>query len=165
MEFLLLFIVLVADQATKIWAAQSLSTPLVLIEGVLELTFVKNTGAVWGIFSGARVIFIVVTVAFLAAVVYFYWKKQKSLTRFSRIILALIFAGALGNLIDRVALGYVRDMIYFSLINFPVFNIADSSIVVGAGLLIIDTFFTKDKRSTFDVLESCFKKKPKKDAE
>lgn len=69
----------------------------------------------------------------------------------SRCILLLLFAGALGNLVDRVLLGYVRDMIYVSLIQFPVFNIADSSIVIGAGLLIIETLFLKD--GIFDLME------------
>lgn len=69
----------------------------------------------------------------------------------SRCILLLLFAGALGNLVDRVLLGYVRDMIYVSLIQFPVFNIADSSIVIGAGLLIIETLFLKN--GIFDLME------------
>ena len=72
-----------------------------------------------------------------------------------RISLALIFAGALGNFIDRVALGYVRDMLYFKLIDFPVFNVADSAICIGAAILIIDVLFFKGK--TF--IDSLDKKK------
>ena len=64
----------------------------------------------------------------------------------TRIILALLFSGAIGNLIDRIFLGYVRDMIYVSLINFPVFNVADSAITIAAVLLVIETFFIKRPR-------------------
>ena len=84
------------------------------------------------------------------------------MTVLTRVILSLLFAGAIGNLIDRVFLGYVRDMIYFSLINFPVFNVADSAITIAAALLVIETFFVKGKTTTFDLMESCFPKKEKK---
>jgi signal peptidase II len=80
----------------------------------------------------------------------------------TRIILALLFSGAIGNLIDRIFLGYVRDMIYVSLINFPVFNVADSAITIAAVLLVIETFFIKGRVTTFDLMEACFPKKNKK---
>ena len=65
-------------------------------------------------------------------------------------------------MIDRLFLGYVRDMIYVSLIRFPVFNVADSAITIAAALLVIETLFIKSKTTTFDLLESCFPKKEKK---
>jgi signal peptidase II len=82
-------------------------------------------------------------------------KEYKRMHTAMRISLALIFAGALGNFIDRVALGYVRDMLYFKLIDFPVFNVADSAICIGAAILIIDVLFFKGK--TF--IDSLDKKK------
>lgn len=158
MEWIIALLVLIADQLSKLYTAQVLSKgALVLIPGVLELTYLKNTGAAWGMFQGARIPFILLTVAFLVLCLWFYKKKRVVLTKLSRIILLLIFSGALGNLIDRVVLGYVRDMIYFSLINFPVFNVADSAIVIGAILLVLETLFTKN--GLLDVLEKTLDKK------
>lgn len=163
MEFVLAIVILLLDQGTKIWAERALSCqPLVLIPGALELTYLENRGAVWGLMQGWRIVFLVATFVFLCILVWFYAKKRKDMTVLTRVILSLLFAGAIGNLIDRVFLGYVRDMIYFSLINFPVFNVADSAITIAAALLVIETFFVKGKTTTFDLMESCFPKKEKK---
>ena len=163
MEFVLAGLILILDQGTKLWAARALSAePLVLIPGALELTYLENRGAVWGLMQGWRIVFLVATFVFLCILVWFYAKKRKDMTVLTRVILSLLFAGAIGNLIDRVFLGYVRDMIYFSLINFPVFNVADSAITIAAALLVIETFFVKGKTTTFDLMESCFPKKEKK---
>ncbi len=163
MEFVLAIVILLLDQGTKIWAERVLSCqPLVLIPGALELTYLENRGAVWGLMQGWRIVFLVATFVFLCILVWFYAKKRKDMTVLTRVILSLLFAGAIGNLIDRVFLGYVRDMIYFSLINFPVFNVADSAITIAAALLVIETFFVKGKTTTFDLMESCFPKKEKK---
>ena len=163
MDLLLAAVILLLDQGTKIWAARSLSVhPVVLISGVLELTYLENRGAVWGMMQGWRVVFLIATVVFLIVILWFYNKKRREMSTLTRIILSLLFAGAVGNLIDRVFLGYVRDMIYFSLINFPVFNVADSAITVAAALLVIETFFVKSRTTTFDLMESCFKKTEKR---
>ena len=163
MEFLMVIVILLLDQGTKICAERALSRqPLVLIPGALELTYLENRGAVWGLMQGWRIVFLVATFVFLCILVWFYAKKRKDMTVLTRVILSLLFAGAIGNLIDRVFLGYVRDMIYFSLINFPVFNVADSAITIAAALLVIETFFVKGKTTTFDLMESCFPKKEKK---
>ena len=163
MEFVLAGLILILDQGTKLWAARALSVePLVLIPGALELTYLENRGAVWGLMQGWRVAFLIATFLFLGIVIWFYSKKRKSMSLLTRVILALLFSGAIGNLIDRLFLGYVRDMIYVSLIRFPVFNIADSAITIAAALLVIETLFIKSKTTTFDLLESCFPKKEKK---
>lgn len=163
MEVLLAIIILILDQATKIWAAKVLAAkPLVLIPGALELTYLENRGAVWGLMQGWRIVFLIATVGFLWALLWFYRERRQDMTKLSLIILALLFSGAVGNLIDRVLLGYVRDMIYFSLINFPVFNVADSAITIAAGLLILETLFLRKRTTTFDLVEQCFPKKEKK---
>ncbi len=163
MEFILAGLILILDQGTKLWAARCLSAePLVLIPGALELTYLENRGAVWGLMQGWRVVFLIATFLFLGIVIWLYSKKRKSMSLLTRVILALLFSGAIGNLIDRMFLGYVRDMIYVSLIRFPVFNVADSAITVAAALLVIETLFIKSKTTTFDLLESCFPKKEKK---
>ena len=139
--------------------------PLKLIPGVLELTYLENRGAVWGLMQGWRIVFLIATFLFLGIIIWFYIKKHREMTVLTRIILALLLSGAIGNLIDRVFLGYVRDMIYFSLINFPVFNVADSAISIAAVLLVIETFFIKKQVTTFDLMEECFPKKGKKSKE
>lgn len=160
MEWIIALLVLVIDQLSKVYAAEVLSSEaLVLIPGMLELTYLKNTGAAWGMFQGARIPFILLTAVFLVLCLVFYIKKRKALTKLSKIILMLIVSGALGNLVDRVLLGYVRDMIYFSLIDFPVFNVADSAIVIGAILLVLETLFTKN--GLLEVAEKTLEKKPK----
>ena len=163
MELVLTVIILILDQGTKIWAARFLSSrPLILIPGVLELTYIENKGAVWGLMQGWRIVFLLATFIFLCVIILFYIKKHNNMSILTRIIVSLLFSGAVGNLIDRVFLGYVRDMIYFSLINFPVFNIADSAITIAACLLVIETFFVKRQKTTFDLMESCFSKKAAK---
>lgn len=162
MEIVLAILILLVDQGTKLWAAKALSVkPLVLIPGALELTYLENRGAVWGLMQGWRIVFLIATFLFLIVLIWFYRKKRLEMSTLTRIILSLLFSGAVGNLIDRLFLGYVRDMIFFSLINFPVFNVADSAICIAAGLLIIETFFIKGRATTFDLLEDCFPKKEK----
>lgn len=163
MELALAVLILILDQGTKIWAAHSLvGRPLALIPGVLELTYLENRGAVWGLMQGWRIVFLVATFLFLGVLTWFYVKKHKEMSVLTRVILALLFSGAVGNLIDRVVFGYVRDMIYLRLINFPVFNVADSAICIAAALLIIETFFVKGRITTFDLMEACFPRKEKK---
>ena len=160
MELVLAILILVLDQGTKIWAERALSvSPLVLIPGALELTYLENRGAVWGLMQGWRIVFLIATFVFLGVLIWFYLKKRRDMTVLTRVILSLLFSGAVGNLIDRVLLGYVRDMIYVSLIHFPVFNVADSAITIAAALLVIETFFVKGRPTTFDLMEQCLSKK------
>ena len=160
MEILLAALILILDQGTKLWAHSVLrAKPLVLIPGALELTYLENRGAVWGLMQGWRIVFLIATFLFLGIILWFYIRKRRDMSLLTRIILALLFSGAVGNLIDRLFLGYVRDMIYFSLINFPVFNVADSAITIAAVLLVIETFFIKGKTTTFDLMETCLPKK------
>jgi len=160
MEIVLAALILLLDQGTKLWAYRVFrAKPLVLIPGALELTYLENRGAVWGLMQGWRIVFLVATFLFLIVLLWFYLRKRREMSALTRVILSLLFSGAVGNLIDRLFLGYVRDMIYFSLINFPVFNVADSAITIAACLLILETFFSKRKNTTFDLMGSCFPKK------
>ena len=81
MEFILSGLILILDQGTKLWAARALSAePLVLIPGALELTYLENRGAVWGLMQGWRVAFLIATFLFLGIVIWFYGKKRKSMS-------------------------------------------------------------------------------------
>ena len=148
LEIILILLILALDQVSKYLIQLYLSpvgTSLPLIDGVFHLTNVHNIGAAWGIMQGFRWLFIPLTILVAIALVFLMIRYRKKLCVFSRITLALLFAGAVGNLIDRIALSYVRDFFDFILIKFPVFNIADSSLTIGCILLVIDALFLKEK--------------------
>ncbi len=149
----LYFILLIAlDQFTKHLAVSNLKeNPFVIIPKVFQLTYHENNGAVWGILSGKIIFLILVTLLLLFLMVFLYLKIPKD-KRYNaiRIILVFICAGAVGNLIDRVFNGYVVDFIYFELIDFPVFNLADCYVTLSSILLIIlGLFYYKDEDFEF----------------
>ena len=133
-KHLIAFVVLVVlDQGTKYWARTDLQEngPVTLISKVLKLLYHENTGAVWGIMTGKVQLLSIVTSIILIGMVIIYFKmpKEKKYKPLQWILVAII-AGAVGNLIDRIALQYVVDFIYFELINFPIFNIADCYVTI-----------------------------------
>lgn len=126
------------DQLAKALASGLLkpvgSVPL--WQDVLHLTYVENRGAAFGMLAGQRWIFMVIsTVAILAVGAYLFMAKDLSFL--SAVALSMIVSGGIGNMIDRVFLGYVVDFIDFTLIDFAVFNGADSFVCVGAGLMVL----------------------------
>lgn len=132
--------VIAVDQALKIWISRTfpLYTVKVLIPKVLEFAYLHNDGAAMGMLSGSRWYLIGVTVLLLAGCVgYLIFGKQKTvLLQFS---LALIAGGGIGNLIDRIYLGYVVDFVRFPVSWFSYsFNIADCAVCIGCGLLVLD---------------------------
>lgn len=112
----------------------------------LVITMQRNRGGVFGILQGKGYLFVILTVIALGVVVWMLRQTDPG-QRIIPLALGLVVAGALGNLFDRVFLGYVRDFIYVETIHYPAFNIADSCICVAAGLLIIDAF-TEEKKDT-----------------
>jgi len=144
LEILIILGFVILDQVSK-YLSELLLTPLgtshPLWEGVFHFTSAHNKGAAFGMFSGGRWVFIAITILVCAAVVWVLIKKRKDVHVLFRLALSLILAGAIGNLIDRVFLGYVRDMLDFCLIDFAIFNVADSVLCVGALILAIDLLF------------------------
>jgi signal peptidase II len=148
------------DQLTKyltVLYVQPVKT-IPIIEDVLHLTYVENTGAAFGMLKNARWVFMVAsTVMIIVLLVYMFGIPPKKRHWAENLCLALIIAGGIGNMIDRVALGYVVDMIDFRLINFAVFNVADSFVCVGCfcwGLGVICSLFkitqdSKEEPSTY----------------
>lgn len=107
-----------------------------LIENVIHFTYTRNTGAAFSMLEGQRTFFIIVaSIAVVVMVAYLLYSKNES--KLLRIGVSLMLGGTVGNTVDRVAYGYVRDMIDFRLINFAIFNIADSALCIGVALLII----------------------------
>lgn len=125
------------DQLTKWLAVVYLqgAPSFPLWKDVLHFTFVKNEGAAFGILKDQRWIFMIFsTLAIVGMMVYLFKFPPKS--RWMQVSLAMLIGGGIGNMIDRLLLGYVIDFIDFTLIDFAVFNVADSFVTVGAALMI-----------------------------
>ena len=115
------------------------------IPGFLGLTYVQNPGAAFSSFEGQQWLFAVIFLVFTVVVVREYRKKTMPFTTFERWCIASIYAGGLGNMIDRFRFGYVVDMIETKFMDFPVFNVADCFITCGCILMIISLiFFNKE---------------------
>ena len=139
MVYILISILIIAfDQITKILTAENFSLGQVkeIIPHVLSFTYVKNEGAAFGILQGARVFFIILTIVILLLAI-FYVIKMRPRSRLEKLSLSFIAGGAVGNFIDRAIFGFVRDFIMVEFIDFPVFNIADCFVCIGAGLYIL----------------------------
>ncbi|MBS6676283.1 MAG: signal peptidase II [Clostridiales bacterium] len=139
--FLVSTAVLVAfDQWTKNLAVEHLKgqEDISLIPGVICLHYLENRGAAFGIFQDQRTFLLILTAIILICVCYVLWRipsdKKYNLLK---LLCIMITAGGIGNLIDRVRLNYVVDFIYFSLIDFPVFNVADIYVTTSMFLLLI----------------------------
>lgn len=140
---------IVFDQLTKFWALGSLKgeSPIPIIPGVLELHYVENRGAAFGIMQNQQWFFLLITVVVLTVLFWMIPRIPKDKHYLGlRMCLYFIGAGAVGNMIDRVFRKYVVDFIYFRLIDFPVFNVADIYVTVAAVLLIVlVVFYYKDE--------------------
>ncbi len=126
------------DQLTKWLAVEYLTkvTTVPIIKGVIHLTYLENPGAAFGSFADAPWVFNTVsTVAIIAMLLYLF--SGRCSNALEAISIAMIVSGGIGNMIDRLTLGYVVDFIDFRLINFAIFNGADSFVCVGAGILIL----------------------------
>ena len=139
-ELAVLAVILVADLLTKQYAWEYLNQQGVkdgFIPGLINLVMVENRGAGFGIFQGKTVGLTVITFIVIVAIcIYLFFALKES--EWLRISLVFVIAGGIGNIVDRIAFGYVRDFIQFSFWeNFPVFNIADSFVTVGAFMLVI----------------------------
>ena len=139
--------ILAVDQYTKFLTVANIALyqDVEFIPGFLGLTYVQNTGAAFSSFEGQQWLFALIFVVFTAAVIYEYRKKAMPFSTFERWCIAAVYAGGLGNMIDRIRLGYVVDMIETKFMNFPVFNVADCFITCGCILMMISLcFFNKE---------------------
>lgn len=135
------------DQLSKIWALNSLKEigSIPIIENVFHLTYVENRGAAFGMFQNNQIIFILV--AILASIFGIYYLHTKKVNLLGKASMILLISGAIGNLIDRLRLGFVVDYFDFRFIWEYVFNIADIFVVVGTILLCIYIIvFEEDKQ-------------------
>jgi signal peptidase II len=143
--FLLIAALLVAlDQATKLWAQSTfpLGGEGLYVGLGFYLTYVRNTGAAFGILQNGTLLLGILSAVVSVLIALYLWRKAARMGAVQRAALTLILAGALGNMVDRFRLGYVIDFIHFQVpgFSFPVFNVADSCVVIGAGLLLLSSF-------------------------
>ncbi len=148
---IIIIISVVSDQITKFWAADVLKNgdSIKIIGNFLRFTYAENKGAAFSILQNQRTFFLIITIVMLIFLGYIYF-KTKNITKLSKVSIAMITGGAIGNFIDRYRFGYVIDFIdvrFGDFYNFPVFNIADSFVVCGTILMIILILFNKFEKS------------------
>ncbi len=153
-DFLLIVLLIFLDQFTKYLAVINLQDKpaIKLIDGVLELNFLKNRGAAFGMLQNQKVFFVMIAILIILIIIYVLFRlpddKKYNVMHF---LLVMIASGAAGNMIDRVKQDYVVDFIYFVLINFPIFNVADIYVTVATFVFVI-LFIFYYKESDFDFL-------------
>ena len=135
MKWLIMLVVISIDQASKWWVIHHLKEigTIKIIDGIFHLHYLENRGAAFGIFQDQRLFFLVVN-TLITCIIIGYLVKHPVMNRLLMWSLILIAGGAIGNIIDRALYGYVIDFFDFQI--WPVFNVADSAIVVGQALLI-----------------------------
>lgn len=127
---------IVVDQLTKHWAVTALAQGSIpLVEDVFEFKFHKNPGVAFSMLEGKRWLFIPISLLMTVLLIVIFIRSPLRKSKFFSISVVLVISGAVGNLIDRIALGYVVDFFYVKLINFPIFNFADCCVVIGVCLL------------------------------
>ena len=135
------------DQLTKYLTVANipLHTQIPFIPDFLGFTYVRNYGAAFSSFQGQQWLFALIFLVFTAGIIWEYFKQPMGFNKFERWCIAAIYAGGLGNMIDRLRLGYVVDMIQTLFMDFPVFNVADCFITCGCFAMMISLFlFNKD---------------------
>ena len=135
---IMILLIVAFDQVTKRLAESALmgGKIVTLLPGAVQLRYARNTGMAFSLFSGARWVFVALT-ALVCAGVLFYMFRNKCRSLWGYWSLGVLVAGGLGNLIDRVVQGYVVDFLYFILIDFPIFNVADCYVTVATAVLLI----------------------------
>ena len=151
MYFIIIALIIVLDQLIKylIQANMVLNHTIPIIDGVFHLTYIQNSGAAFSLFQNKTEFLIILPLIVTVIVLIFMTKNRRTEHWTILLSMALIAAGGIGNLIDRIAYGYVVDFFDFRV--FPIFNVADISVCIGCGLLLLYMFlvepkFTKEKK-------------------
>lgn len=153
MDLVGIIVLVILDQYTKNLAVIHLKDKQAfnIINGVLELNYLENKGAAFGMLQNQKLFFIFVAFVILGVIGYVLYKMPDDKKyRIMHVLLSLIAAGAIGNMIDRIRLDYVVDFIYFVLINFPIFNVADIYVSLSTvALVILLLFYYKESDLSF----------------
>ena len=151
-----ILLIIIFDQWTKLLVLNHFNygESLLLIRDFFNFTYVRNTGAAFGFLAGSdptfRVPFFLIVPVIAMVVLGFLYRDLPETAKWRAMALGLVSGGALGNLIDRVRLGYVVDFLDFhfkSVYYFPAFNVADSAICVGVGILLLSTIGKKEQQN------------------
>ncbi len=151
--YFIIALIILADQGIKhlMVSYLTLDYTVPLIDGILNLTLIHNYGAAFSILQNRQIILIPITLIVSAVILWLMTKNIKSGHWTMLLSFALIFSGGIGNLIDRIRLGYVVDYLEIKFFRFPVFNIADMAVVIGSIVLVIYIMFielkTKSEKS------------------
>lgn len=149
MIIILSTILVIIDQVSKIIVINNLTNnkSVEVIKSFFYLTYTNNTGAAFSILTGKRILLILVSVIVIGILIY-YIKKTKIEKKINKIALSLVIGGSIGNLIDRIIKGAVIDFLDFKIFgyNYPIFNLADTFIVLGVFLLLIGMFRKEEKK-------------------
>lgn len=147
LECIVVFLGVLLDQLSKLWVVDAMyQSSMAVWPGVFGFTYVENTGAAFGVLGKSTLVLTVVSALAMVVLCFVLVKFRKELSKFGRVGLALIIAGGLGNLIDRVFLGYVVDFINLEFMRFAVFNVADICATVGTVCLLIAIIFGERKK-------------------
>ena len=142
--------VVALDQASKLWILHGINLPVrgkIELSGIFDLTYVENTGASFGMLAGGLASRIFLSVLVTVVVIWLLGWLGRLTRPIAAAGVAIIIGGALGNLYDRIAYGFVVDFLDFSGLYFPwVFNVADAGVNVGVGLLLLDAWQTRDQK-------------------
>ena len=142
----------ILDQITKYYAMTSLkgNNAFVLIDNVLELYYLVNTGSSWGMLAGQKALILFISFIIITLCVFMIIKSPEDVKFIPfNISLSMIIAGGIGNGIDRIRFSYVIDFIYFKAINFPVFNVADIFVTCGAAVFILLIVFKYKEKDLY----------------
>ena len=139
---------LIIDRLTKTYAINNLiDNPYK--GSIFNFTYLENRGAAFGILQDRRIFFIILTLAIVCALVYYFLKNYKKNPKLLNVALTMIITGAIGNFYDRLFQGYVVDFIEFAFVDFPVFNVADIFVTVGSILMIIYLIFFGEREKVW----------------
>lgn len=147
-EALSILIIVLADRITKYLAVEFIKPKgyIPIIQDVLHLTYVENPGASFGMLSDHRWVFMSISAAAIVALIVILIVRRNKISLMCGLSLAFIVGGGIGNMIDRIAYKYVIDFIDFTLIDFAVFNAADSFVVIGTVMLAICIIFIQEEK-------------------
>lgn len=141
--YLIAFLVILADQGLKLWVQTTfqLHQAKPAITGIFQWFYLHNDGAGWGLFGGAQSLLVGVSILMVVYFISLIYQKRHLSGKITWIY-GLLLGGAIGNLIDRLRLGYVVDMIQVTFIDFPVFNLADAALSVGMAALLLSLWLS-----------------------
>lgn len=163
-ELIIIILGIGLDQACKLWASGgALAETMEVIPGIINFRYVENTGMAFGMLGDMTIVLTILSGVVSLLIIYALIFQRKKMSLGLRIMLAFVLAGAVGNLIDRIFLGYVVDFIEFDFVNFAVFNVADCYLTLSVIALVAYLLFYYEKDEKTTLLKNYLTGEKKKD--